>query len=198
MDRMWTRLRTWRRQRATSPADQSAQMNDEDAQAVISVLLVCMGNICRSPMAEGILRQRLAARPALRVVHVDSAGTHGYHVGAAPDRRAQAAAGRRGVDISGLRARQVAAGDFESFDYILAMDRDNLELLLEQADDAHHAKIRLFAEFSRQNPGAEVPDPYYGGTTGFERVLDLVEEVSEGLLEELDQALSGGREVRDR
>ncbi len=169
-------------------------MSEEASEALVRVLLVCMGNICRSPMAEGVLRDRLAARSVLRVVHVDSAGTHGYHAGAPPDRRAQAAAARRGIDISGLRARQVAATDFESFDYILAMDRDNLEFLLEVADDIHHAKIRLFGEFSAHNLGVEVPDPYYGGATGFERVLDLVEEVSNGLLEELERV--AGRAAR--
>lgn len=194
MDRMWTRLKTWRRRSATSASDQITPMTEQAPEALVSVLLVCMGNICRSPMAEGVLRERLAERSALRIVHIDSAGTHGYHAGAPPDRRAQAAAARRGIDISGLRARQVAATDFEIFDYILAMDRDNLEFLLEEADDTHHAKIRLFGEFSAQNLGMEVPDPYYGGATGFERVLDLVEEVSTGLLEELERVV--GRATR--
>jgi protein-tyrosine phosphatase len=148
-----------------------------------------MGNICRSPMAEGILRQRVAERGLPLSVEIDSAGTHSYHVGAPPDPRAQAAALRRGVDISALRARRVLPADFERFDLVLAMDEDNHSALLELADAEHHHKIRLLLEFA--GPGMagprSVPDPYYGGTLGFERVLDLVEEAMAGLLDEVER-----------
>lgn len=156
------------------------------------VLFVCMGNICRSPLAEGVLRQRLAAREAesgVRLpVHVDSAGTHGYHAGTAPDPRARTAAARRGIDISGQRARQVTAEDLVVFDLVLAMDSDNLAALRELAAPEYLDKPRLLLDFA---PGREdtrnVPDPYYGGLAGFERVLDLVEEAMTGLLSEIDR-----------
>ena len=117
-------------------------------------------------------------------IATDSAGTHAYHVGEPPDRRARAAAERRGVSLDGIRARRVADDDFERFDYVIAMDRDNLALLTQQADPAHHSKIRLFLDYSSRHED-EVPDPYYGGSAGFERVLDLVEDASRGLLETL-------------
>ena len=151
----------------------------------ISVLIVCMGNICRSPMAEGVLRKYLAEHGGDLSVTVDSAGTHGYHVGHPPDQRAQNAAAKRGVDISNLGARRVDPSDFERFDYILAMDRDNLDSLLAEAAAEYHDKVRLFLEFSSTNPGADVPDPYYGSVNGFEHVLDLVEDATEGFLKEL-------------
>ncbi len=150
-----------------------------------SVLFVCMGNICRSPTAEGVFRHFAAEAGVAERIEVDSAGTHAYHVNEPPDRRAQAAAERRGIKMSDIRARRVQADDFERFDYIIAMDRDNLALLIDQADAQHHDKIRLFMEFSSGGRDDEVPDPYYGGAAGFERVLDLVEEASRGLLETL-------------
>lgn len=156
----------------------------------MKVLFVCMGNICRSPMAEGYFRQLLSQRANQLKITVDSAGTHGYHAGSPPDKRAQAAALRRGIDIASLSARDVVAADFDRFDYILAMDRDNLELLRAKADPARHDRIHLFLDFSRTDRGADVPDPYYGGTTGFERVLDLIEHAADGLLAELEQAVS--------
>lgn len=159
---------------------------DKDKPAV-RVLLVCMGNICRSPMAEGVLRQRLAERNLPRTVEVDSAGTHGYHEGSAPDSRAQDTTLRRGVDISGLRARRVRDRDFERFDLVLAMDEENLAALTEQAPDEHRGKIRLLLEFAGDVANRNVPDPYYGGMLGFERVLDLVEEAMAGLLDELER-----------
>jgi len=143
-----------------------------------------MGNICRSPTAEGMFRHLAAEAGIAQSIEVDSAGTHAYHVNEPPDRRAQAAAERRGITLSDIRARRVQAEDFERFDYIIAMDRDNLELLIDQADAQHHHKIRLFLEFSSSRED-EVPDPYYGGAAGFERVLDLVEDASRGLLEML-------------
>lgn len=158
------------------------------------VLLVCMGNICRSPMAEGVLRHRLAERELPLPVEIDSAGTHGYHHGAPPDPRAQAAALRRGVDISGLRARRVIPEDFERFDLVIAMDDDNHAALLELAAEEHHQKVRLLLEFAGDAGRRSVPDPYYGGTLGFERVLDLVEEAMAGLLDELQNIAARRRD----
>lgn len=153
-----------------------------------SVLFVCMGNICRSPTAEGVFRHQIVEAGLDDRVEIDSAGTHAYHVGEPPDRRAQAAAERRGVSLSGIRARRVRTDDFERFNYVIAMDRDNHAVLAEVADPEHHEKIRLFLEYS-SGPESEVPDPYYGGATGFERVLDLVEDASRGLLDELRSKL---------
>lgn len=161
----------------------------------IKVLLVCMGNICRSPMAEGVLRQRLADRPLPLPVEIDSAGTHGYHEGSPPDPRAQAASLRRGFDISELRARRVVAEDFERFDLLLVMDDSNRNALLEQAGEAHASKIRLLLEFADGADGLNVPDPYYGGNLGFERVLDLVEEAMGGLLDELERMAASRKPV---
>ncbi len=148
----------------------------------MSILLVCMGNICRSPMAHGVVRKRLIAHGLETVVVLDSAGTHGYHAGTPPDKRAQAAALRRGIDISTLRARSVELSDFESFDLILAMDEENIEALREMAAEEHHPKIHLFLEYAAGDVGRVVPDPYYGGPVGFERVLDMVEEAAEALI----------------
>lgn len=156
-------------------------MTDRDIK--LSVLFVCMGNICRSPTAEGVFRKNLADAGLADIVHADSAGTHAYHVGEGPDRRARAAAERRGYSLEGIRARRVTEMDFEGFDFILAMDEDNLFALRDAADEPHHAKISLFLDFAEASELREVPDPYYGGTAGFERVLDLVEDASKGLLE---------------
>jgi protein-tyrosine phosphatase len=152
-----------------------------------SILFVCMGNICRSPTAEGVFRHFVESAGLLDTVTVDSAGTHAYHVGESPDRRSQAAAERRGYSLDRIRARRVCESDFEEFDLILAMDRDNLESLKAGSDVVHHHKIRLFLEYS-PGPEAEVPDPYYGGATGFERVLDLIEDASERLIQDLHRA----------
>jgi len=138
-------------------------------------------------MAEGYFRQLLAKRADHLDITIDSAGTHGYHVGAPPDERAQKATRRRGIDISALAARSVAETDFAAFDYILAMDQDNLEDLVAKSKPEYHDRIRLFLDFSPTDAGADVPDPYYGGSTGFERVLDLIEKAAEGLLTELEQ-----------
>ena len=154
-----------------------------------SVLFVCMGNICRSPTAEGVFRYFVAKEGMTGNVEIDSAGTHAYHTGEPPDRRAQAAAERRGISLSGIRARRVRAEDFEFFNYVIAMDRDNHAMLADFADPDHHEKIRLFLDYS-SGPEAEVPDPYYGGAIGFERVLDLVEDASRGLLEEVRRRLA--------
>jgi protein-tyrosine phosphatase len=149
---------------------------------MIRVLFVCLGNICRSPTAEGVFRARVARAGLARVIATDSAGTHDYHVGDPPDPRAKAAARRRGVDISDLRGRQVVREDFARFDYLLAMDRSNLRHLARLCPKGAESRLRLFLEFA---PGAgidEVPDPYYGGADGFEHVLDLAEAAAEGLL----------------
>jgi protein-tyrosine phosphatase len=156
---------------------------------VRSVLLVCTGNICRSPTADGVLRQLVREAGLEGRVRVDSAGTHGYHVGEAPDPRAQEHARRRGYDLSALRARQVEPGDFERFDLILAMDRGHLMLLRRLAPPDHRHKLRLFMEFAASWDLAEVPDPYYGGDAGFEQVLDMIEAGSRGVLAELQAAL---------
>jgi protein-tyrosine phosphatase len=147
-----------------------------------AVLFVCLGNICRSPTAEGVFRE-LAAREGLAErIAVDSAGTGAWHVGEAPDARAQAAARRRGYDLSAQRARQISGEDFRRFDLILAMDRANLADLRRQQPAQARARLELFLSFADAAPVLEVPDPYYGEGDGFERVLDLVEAASRGLL----------------
>ncbi|RZV36452.1 MAG: low molecular weight phosphotyrosine protein phosphatase [Chromatiales bacterium] len=150
------------------------------------VLFVCMGNICRSPTAEGVFRHLAEQAGLSGQLHIDSAGTHAYHSGEPPDHRARVAAERRGMSLEGIFARRVTADDFERFDYVIAMDEDNLERLRAEAPAHHHDKLRLFLEFGASGE-REVPDPYYGGAAGFERVLDLVEEASRGLLETLSQ-----------
>src|SRR5918999_5805198 len=142
-----------------------------------SILFVCTGNICRSPTAEAVLRH-LAREKSLEL-RIESAGLGDWHVGDPPDERTQRHARGRGYDLSAQRARQVRPADFEQFDLILAMDRGHLRALQRMAPPQHHAKIRLFGE------DCDVPDPYYGGAEGFERVLDLVEERCRALLDEL-------------
>jgi protein-tyrosine phosphatase len=149
------------------------------------ILFVCMGNICRSPTAEGVFRRLVAERAPGVEIEVDSAGTHDYHVGDPPDPRSIAAAARRGVDLRRLRAREVRDEDFERFDLIIAMDRLNRETLLERSPAPFRERIRLFMEFAGDSEVEDVPDPYYGGALGFERVLDLAEEAAAGLLDEV-------------
>jgi protein-tyrosine phosphatase len=153
--------------------------------AEMKVLFICMGNICRSPTAEGVFRRLVAERAPGLSIEIDSAGTHDYHVGDPPDLRAVAAAARRGVDIAGLRARVVEEADFGRFDLLVAMDRLNREILLDRSPQQYRDRVRLFLEFAPAIDEDDVPDPYYGGPVGFERVLDLAEEASIGLLEEL-------------
>lgn len=149
------------------------------------ILFVCLGNICRSPTAEVVFRT-VASREAPDIVlEIDSAGTAGYHVGELPDRRTRQAAARRGYDLSALRARVVEPRDFESFDLILAMDRENLRALERRAPPQAHERLRLFLDFAPETGISEVPDPYYGGPNGFEDVLDLIEAASRGLIEHL-------------
>ena len=133
------------------------------------ILFVCTGNICRSPTAEGVMRARLADAGLHAHIEVDSAGTHGYHVGKAPDSRTQRAAEKRGYDLSDLRARKVTREDFSRFDHVVAMDRGHMLLLREHCPAKHHHKLAMFTH-------TDVPDPYYGGADGFEAVLDLIEE----------------------
>lgn len=151
----------------------------------VRVLFVCMGNICRSPTAEGVFRKLVEEQSLESVIHIDSSGTHAYHVGEAPDRRAQAAAKNREIDLSPLRGRQFNSFDFEHFDYILAMDRSNFMNIRSQYSGEGQARVFLFMDFARAYSEKEVPDPYYGGANGFERVLDMVQDASEGFLKYL-------------
>ena len=151
----------------------------------IQVLFVCLGNICRSPTAEGVFRAHAEREAPELAILIESAGTGDYHVGSPPDARAQQAARRRGYDLSGIRARTVQSADFARFDYILAMDRSNLLALQQRAPSGARARVKLFLEFAPEADELEVPDPYYGGSNGFEQVLDLIESASRGLLRHL-------------
>lgn len=152
-----------------------------------AILFVCLGNICRSPTAEGVFRY-LAAREAPPLqTRVDSAGTAGYHIGAAPDPRSRRAALRRGIDIGALRARQISVDDFTSFDLILAMDRDNLSDLEAIRPAGSTARVRLFLEYAPQLAQRDVPDPYYGDASAFEEVLDLCTAAARGLIAALQK-----------
>lgn len=146
------------------------------------VLFVCTGNICRSPTAEGVLRRAAVQAGLAAAIEVDSAGTHGYHVGEAPDARSVAAAAKRGIDIAGLKARRVTEADFEAFDLILAMDHGHLNHLRAMRRAHHKAEVRLFLDYHAEQRHRDVPDPYYGERRDFELVLDLVEAASDGLL----------------
>ena len=148
----------------------------------MKILFVCTGNICRSPTAEGVFKEILKKNSLEKLVEVDSAGTHDYHVGERPDPRATDHARRRGYDISALRARQVGGRDFEEFDLVLAMDRGHLEILERLSPPQCRHKLRLYLDFAGL-PGTDVPDPYYGGPDGFEQLLDIAEAASRGLLE---------------
>ncbi|HMH17309.1 MAG TPA: low molecular weight protein-tyrosine-phosphatase [Burkholderiales bacterium] len=150
-----------------------------------SVLFVCTGNICRSPTAEGIFRKLVS--DAGMAVLADSAGTHAYHVGEAPDPRAQAAAAKRGYDLGDLRARRFEQADFDRFDLILAMDGDHYSILSRMAQPSAAPKLKLMMSYARNFKEQEVPDPYYGGSGGFERVLDMLEDAARGLRESLQK-----------
>ena len=154
------------------------------------VLFVCMGNICRSPTAQGVLEAQVRAAGLSELVQVDSAGTHGFHVGQPPDTRTQAHALQRGYDLSAQRSRQLTAQDFADFDLVLAMDWDNLALAGQLCPPPHQRKLRRLAEFFQQHDSPVVPDPYQGGASGFEVVLDLVEDGCAGLLRHVQQRLS--------
>jgi protein-tyrosine phosphatase len=150
---------------------------------VVRILFVCMGNICRSPLAQGVFENVLRREGLEYEVFVDSAGTGAWHVGSPPDERAQKSAGLRGLDLSSQRARRITPEDCDAFDYILTMDEDNYFVAASLCRG--RAVVRPFLDFAVDSPEGEVPDPYYGGPDGFERVLDLVEEASEGLLEDI-------------
>jgi len=154
-----------------------------------AVLMVCTGNICRSPTAHAVLQARLQAAGLSQQVRVDSAGTHGYHSGSPPDERSQRHAARRGYDLSALRARRVTTADFTRHDLILAMDRGHLELLRERCPPLLHDRLQLLTRWCSRHDVQDVPDPYYGGADGFEYVLDLVEDACDGLLRHLRQQL---------
>jgi protein-tyrosine phosphatase len=157
----------------------------------IKVLFVCTGNICRSPTAEGVFIQFVKDRYLTDRFVIDSAGTHAYHVGEAPDLRSQRAAAERGIDLSVLRARQVQYDDFEKFDFLLVMDDDNHSILMRTCPQQYQHKIDYFLNYAPQLKRREVPDPYYGGQNGFEHVLDMIEEATIGFLTALqnDQRL---------
>ncbi len=153
----------------------------------VSVLFVCMGNICRSPTAEGVFRKQLDQAGMARRVRIDSAGTHAYHLSEPPDIRAQRAASARGIDISMLRARKFEGRDFENFDYILAMDQQNLDILMESCPKVFKYKVNLLLSYAPHLNCRDVPDPYYGGNYSFERVLDLIEDGCSALLNVLKE-----------
>ena len=154
------------------------------------ILFFCMGNICRSPTAEGVMRAKLKA--AGLAVEVDSAGTHGYHAGEPPDERAQAHAARRGYDLSPLRARQLVAADFTRFDLVLGMDADNIARAERLCPPGERHRLKLLLSYAPQAARPDVPDPYYGGEAGFEEVLNLVEAACDGLIDTL-QAQAASR-----
>lgn len=157
---------------------------------MIRVLFVCLGNICRSPTAEAVLRGRAERAGLLAHLHIDSCGTAGWHIGKRPDKRSEHVAAERGYDLSTLRARQFSDEDFRRFDYILTMDRDNLTQVVTRKPHHCDAHIGLFLDFISSSSTVEVPDPYYGGPKGFEQVLDLIESASDALLEKVRAKLS--------
>ena len=164
----------------------------------LSILMVCLGNICRSPTAHGVLEKMIADRGLGQLIQVDSAGTAYFHIGKQPDQRASAAAADRGYDLSHLRARQVDEADFDSFDYMFAMDRQNLRSLENLQPANSRAQVKLFLQYTRVDADAfAVPDPYYSGEEGFELVLDLVEAACENLLDrlQLNSASSDGEQA---
>jgi protein-tyrosine phosphatase len=141
-----------------------------------------MGNICRSPTAHGVFRYLVEQNQLTDHIEIDSAGTHAYHVGNPPDSRSAATALERGIDLSDLRARQVTVDDFSAYDYVIAMDRENHGNLMRLCPENYRERIHMFMDFADDWSNAEVPDPYYGGASGFDRVFDMVESASRGLL----------------
>lgn len=149
---------------------------------MVRVLFVCLGNICRSPTAEGVFRALVESEGLAGQIEIDSAGTHAYHVGEGPDPRSQEAAARRGIDLSPIRGRRATATDIKEYDYVLAMDHENYACLIQLAPTQLEARVRLFMEYAPERLEDEVPDPYFGGEGGFDRVLDMIEDASRGLL----------------
>ena len=164
-------------------------MTTTEATAVVAVLFVCTGNICRSPTAHGVFRALVAREGLSETIAVDSAGTQGYHIGEPPDSRSRAAALRRGIDIGDLRARQVKPADFDAFDLILAMDEGHQRQLARWCPPSRLDRLRMFMGFAPDQGIIDVPDPYYGGGDGFERVLDLIEAGAAGLLRHIQTTL---------
>jgi protein-tyrosine phosphatase len=157
----------------------------------VSVVFVCTGNICRSPTAEGIFIHKVAAAGLAGVIDIDSAGTHGYHIGEAPDPRTVRHAAGRCYDLSNLRARRFDRTDFERFDLVVAMDAANREHLARMMRPSSGHKLKMMMDYAKRFNMTEVPDPYYGGPDGFEHVIDLLEDATEGLLAELRATLGG-------
>ena len=155
--------------------------------SVKKILFICMGNICRSPSAEAVFTQLLKSKGEDQFYYVDSAGTLSYHAGSKPDRRSMLAAAKRGLNMSHLRARQVVSEDYEKFDWLVVMDEDNRDNLIKMFPAQQQDKVVSMMRFAKDSSYDEVPDPYYGGTAGFERVLDLIEEASDGLLEAISK-----------
>jgi protein-tyrosine phosphatase len=155
--------------------------------AMVRILFICMGNICRSPTAEAVFRQLVKRKSMETRFHADSAGTIGFHTGEPPDKRATQHAAKRGYDLTKLRARQINQPDYEFFDYVLAMDQENLAWLQKQCPNEHKSKLRLFLDFSEKYAGRDVPDPYYGNGNGFEIVLDMAEDGARGLIAHLQE-----------
>jgi len=157
------------------------------------ILFVCMGNICRSPTAEGVFRKLASEHAALKKLEIDSCGTIGYHVGEPSDPRSVSAAKSRGYDLSAIRARQISPSDLVYYDYIFAMDNENLSniLKLTNGEKLHREKICLFLDYAQNNTTTSVPDPYYGGASGFDDVIDLIEDASEGFILHLLAQTSG-------
>ncbi len=152
---------------------------------MVRVLFVCLGNICRSPTAEGVFRALVKSEGLIERIEIDSAGTHAYHVGEGPDPRAQSTAARRGIDLSQLRGRRATKKDIEKFDYVLAMDEDNYNNLMRIAPGQFQSRVRLLMDFAPERAEDEVPDPYFGGEGGFDRVLDMIEDAANGLLADI-------------
>lgn len=166
-------------------------MNQNNAR--LSVMMVCLGNICRSPTAHGLLRQRLAEAGLAEAVHVASSGTGTWHIGSAPDARAHAEAAAHGIDIADLRAQKIEPGDLDRFDYVIAMDHDNQADLLALAgsDASRRNRVHLLGDFSAQYAGQPVGDPYYGGDAGFTRVFTMIDTCVTALTERLDAEIRG-------
>jgi len=155
---------------------------------MVKVLFVCLGNICRSPTAEGVFTKLVRERGLDGAIHIDSAGTIDFHQGEPPDERAQRVASSKGIDISHLRARQIRSGDFREFDYVLAMDMDNLAVLEAMCPGTHRERVRLFCDYAPHLKEREVPDPYFGGAKGFQNVYRIVEAAAQGLLDAIVRA----------
>jgi protein-tyrosine phosphatase len=158
------------------------------------LLFVCLGNICRSPMAEGVFRRLAEEEGLLHLFEIDSAGLGDWHVGQAPDTRAQNAARSRGIDISGQSARQITRADYVRFDLVLAMDSSNYEELVQLAPEDSRHKVRRFLDFAPQARTKDVPDPFYGGRAGFDHALDLIEDAARGLLAAFMRDRAGAKE----